>query len=349
MKFGSWQSKKGIANPEKNLRVLYFLWYNTADCTTADCTTALLPAVRGCIFIESCRYTCKFTTMKHALLLFLIIPFVLSARVDPRVPPQKAPYTGVKSVECTYIFVIKQGNDTSIAETFQYNESGFLTSYFYDQHMMKNPHYSMKTTYRYQSQNAWTQATYSNGKISDSAVVNGSWANHYWYYNGRVTQLNEFRGDTFAEKNTVNGDTVLKHRDVTPSATKDEFWDYNHAGTFARKSFVKSASTDTTCYLDAEGNCLVMVVNFYDGNLNCVKTDYYNYRVKRFDLLYLRYSEGQSMIFFLNKSKKGHWSYEITRKYNEKGWLIEEYSTDANPNRGGNGTPMLKLYKYTLY
>ena len=302
-----------------------------------------------CIFIKIQCYTCKFIAMKHGLLFLLILPFALSARVDPRIAPKKAPYDRVKSVECTYIFVIKSGNDTSITETFQYNETGFLTSYFYDQHMMKNPHYSMKTTYRYQSQDAWTQATYSNGKISDSAVVNGSWANHYWYYNGRITQLNEFRGDTFAEKNTVNGDTVLKHSDVTHSTTKDEFWDYDHAGTFTRKSFVKSADTDTTCYLDAEGNCLVMVVNFYDNNFKPIKTDYYNFKVKRFDLFYLPYTEQQSMVFFLNKSKKGHWSYEITRKYNDKGWLIEEYQTDAYPNRGGHGQPMLKKYKYTLY
>lgn len=284
--------------------------------------------------------------MKHALLFLLIIPFTLSARVDPRIP-RKAPYDGVKSVECTYIFVIKSGNDTSITERSQYNENGFLTAYDYHQHMMKNPHYIMNTRYQYQSQDAWTQINYSNNKITDSAVVKGAWANHYWLNNGKLSQINEFRGDTFAEKKIVSGDTVLVHSDVGNSTALDDFWDYSHAGSFAKKSFVRSTDTDTTSYLDADGKCLVMIVNFYDNNFKCVKTDYYNYRVKRFDLMYLQYNEQQSMIFFLNKSKKGHWSYEVTRKFNEKGWLIEEYSTDAHPYR--NGTPMLKLYKYEVY
>jgi hypothetical protein len=286
--------------------------------------------------------------MKHALFFLLIIPLALSARIDPRVP-KLAPYQGVKSMEVTYIFVIKSGNDTSITETSRYNEAGMLTDYSYNQHMMKNPHYTTNTTYRYQSKDAWTQATYSNGKISDSAVVKGSWANHYWLYEGRLTQINEFRGDTFSEKKIVSGDTVLVHTDVDKPVVLDEFWDYDHAGKFTSKSSTRSTDTDTTRYLDANGKCLVMIVNFHDSNFQPIKTDYYNYNVKRFDLLYLPYTENQSMIFFLNKSKKGHWSFEITRKFNEKGWLTEEYMTDAHPYKGANGTPMLKLYKYTTY
>lgn len=286
--------------------------------------------------------------MKHALLFLLIIPFALSARVDPRIR-KKAPYDGVKSMEVTYIFVIKSGNDTSITEKFNYNEAGSLTAYEYNLHMMKTPPYSLNTTYQYQSPNAWTQANFRNKKISDSAIVNGSWANHYWWDDGKLSQINEFRGDTFAEKKIASGDTVLVHTDVSKPSVSDEFWDYSHAGTFAKKTFVRSTGTDTTSYLDANGKCMVMIVNFYDKALNCVKTDYYNYEVKRFDLMYLPYNERMSMTFFLNKCKKGHWSYEITRKYNEKGWLIEEYNTDARPNKGSNGTPMLKLYKYETY
>ncbi len=285
--------------------------------------------------------------MKHALLFLLIVPFTLNARVDPRIS-KVAPYEGVKTMDVTYIFVIRSGNDTGMSESFRYNETGMLTDYSYDQHLMKNPHYHTNSTYRYKSKDAWTQTTYRNQKISDSAVVNGSWANHYWWHDGKISQLNEFRRDSFAERNIVNGDTVLKHMDYG-NPPRDEFWDYSHAGKFASKSSTRSANTDTIRYLDANGKCLVMIVNFYDSNFRPVKTDYYNFKVKRFDLFYMPYNEKMDMIFFLNKSKKGQWSFEITRKYNEKGWLIEEYCTDARPYKGANGTPMLKLYKYTLY
>lgn len=286
--------------------------------------------------------------MKHVLLLLLTFPLAVSAgRPDPRIP-KVAPYVGVKSVEATYIFVIKKGNDTSITESFNYNEAGMLTDYSYDQHMMKNPHYNTNATYRYQSTDAWTEMVYKNHKLTDSVVVKGRWANTYNFNNGLFHEMHEFRGDSAREKVVKDGDTIVRpNREANPQL--DPFWDYYNAGKFASKTIERSVDTDTTRYLDNDGKCLVMVVNFYDGNLRCVKTDYYNYRVKRFDLMYLRYSEGQSMIFFLNKSKKGHWSYEITRKYNEKGWLTEEYYTDARPNKGSNGTPMLKLYKYTTY
>lgn len=286
--------------------------------------------------------------MKHALLLFVILPLSLSTqRVDPRIP-QFAPYPGVKSVEATYIFLIKSGNDTSITESFQYDVDGMLTDYGYHQHMMKNPHYQTCSTYRYQSQDVWTQKTYKNNVLTDSIVVKGRWANTYNFYQGKFHEMHEFRGDSASEK-VLNGlDTVVRpNRNVNP--TMDPFWDYNHAGAFAKKLFVRSTDTDTTRYLDANGKCLVMLVNFYDNNFKPVKTHYYNFNVKRFDLFYLPYSEKMDMTFFLNKSKKGHWSYEITRKYNEKGWLIEESLTDARPNKGSNGTPMLKLYKYEVY
>lgn len=286
--------------------------------------------------------------MKQLLLLFLIAPFTLIARVDPRIP-QTAPYEGVKSVKAEYIFIIPKGNDTAITETFHYNEAGFLVRYDYHLHMMKNPDYSVASDYTYRSNDMWTMTVYKNNRLSDSAVVKGAWANHYWWHEGKLSQVNEFRGDTFTEKEVVDGDTVLRHRDTVSPEQKDEFWDYQHAGKFARKSFRRSADSDTTCYLDANGKCMVMIVNFYDSNFKPIKTNYYNYNVKRFDLFYLPYNERMEMIFFLNKSRKGHWSFEITRKFNEKGWLVEEYFTDARPNRGANGTAMLKKYTYGLY
>lgn len=286
--------------------------------------------------------------MKQLLLLFLAIPCSLIARVDPRIP-KTAPYDGVKSMQATYIFVIKSGNDTSITETFRYNEYGYLTNYDYDLHMMKNPPYQMRSVYSYQSQDAWIQTTYKNNKITDSAIVKGGRADHYWWSGGKVTQINEFRGDSFAEKNIVNLDTVFVHGDSKASLLSDPFWDYRNAGKFANKSLTRSADTDTTRYLNDKGECLVMIVNYYDNNFRPVKTDYFNYKVKRFDLMYLPYNERMDMTFFLNKSRKGHWSYEITRKFNEKGWLTEEYFTDARPYKGANGTPMIRKYEYTTY
>jgi hypothetical protein len=285
--------------------------------------------------------------MKPLLLLSLLMPFALSARVDPRIP-KTASYGGVKSMKTEYIFIIAKGNDTAITETFQYNEAGFLVKYDYDLHMMKNPNYSMSSIYTYRSNDAWTATSYKNNKMSDSAVVKGAWANHYWWHEGKLSQINEFRGDTFAEKNISDGDTTLMHQDIG-NAAEDDFWDYRHAGEFARKSYARSTDSDTTCYIDEIGKCMVMVVNFYDSNFKPVKTNYYNYSVKRFDLFYLPHNERTSMVFFLNKSSKGKWSFEITRKYNEEGWLIEEYFTDARPNSRGNSPPMLKKYTYELY
>lgn len=246
------------------------------------------------------------------------------------------------------MFVIRSGNDTGMTETFLYNENGYLDEYSYDQHLMKNPHYVLKKTYAYQSQDAWTEMIYKNGARTDSNVVRGGWANTYNFYEGIFHEMHEYRGDSAREKVLINGDTVVRpNRLVSPY--EEPMWDYYHAGNFANKKLTRSVDTDTTRYYNDKGECLTMTVNFYDSNFKAVKTDFYNFKVKRFDLFYLPYTDRQDMIFFLNKSKKGHWSYEITRKYNEKGWLIEEYMTDAHPNRGGNGTPMLKLYNYSVY
>lgn len=286
--------------------------------------------------------------MKQLLLLFLIVPFALSARrEDPRIP-KTAPYDGVKTMEVSYVFVIKSGNDTGMSEMFNYNEHGYLTNYDYDMHLMKNPNYHYSDTYTYQSKDEWTRMTYKNKVMTDSVVVRGNWANWYNYYGGKFHELHEYRGDSAREKVVREGDTIVRPNRVANPAL-DPFWDYRYAEKFASKTTARSVDSDTTRYFNAAGKCLAMIVNFYDSNFKPVKTDYYNFKVRKFELFTLPYSDRLDMIFFLNKSKKGHWSYEITRKYNEKGWLIEEYLTDAHPNRGHNGTPMIKQYKYTLY
>lgn len=286
--------------------------------------------------------------MKQLLLLVLIVPCALSARrEDPRIP-KTAPYDGVKAMEVSYVFVIKSGNDTGMSETFRYNEYGYVANYDYDQHLMKNPHYHMTSTYQYQSRDAWTQTIYKNKKLTDSVVVRGGWANAYRYSEGMFHEKVEYRGDSMRGKVVKEGDTIVRPF-CHPNPEPDPFWDYTSGSKFTSKTTSRSTDTDTTRYLDANGECMVMIVNFYDNNFRPVKTDYYNFKAKKFFLFTLPYNDRLDMIFFLNKSKKGHWSFEITRKYNDKGWLIEEHFTDAHPNKGGNGNPMVKQYKYTLY
>jgi hypothetical protein len=251
-------------------------------------------------------------------------------------------------MKATYIFINPKGNDTGMTETFAYNEAGLLTDYGYHQHLMKNPPYQLRTVYRYQSEVAWTQMTYRNKTLTDSVVVRGAWANWYYWHSGILTEVHEYRGDSAREKVVRDGDTVVRpNRLANPSF--DPFWDYYNAEKYAGKTVSRSVDSDTTRYLNDAGECLVMVINFYDNNFRPVKTNYYNFRIKRFDLFYLPYNERLNMIFFLYRSKKDKWSFEIVRKYNEKGWLIEESFIDAFPNKGGHGAPMMKKYEYTVY
>jgi hypothetical protein len=304
----------------------------------------LQPAFWRCIFVEFCRYTCKFIAMKQALLFLLILPVTLNARrSDPRTL-KVAPYDAVKSMKATYIFSNPKGNDTGITETFVYNENGWLTNYTYDLHMMKNPPYFISSVYQYQSEDSWTQLTYKNKKLSDSAVVKGRWANTYNFYEGKFHEMHEFRGDSAREKVVKGVDTVAYPNGLV-NPNPDPFWDNSGVGKYARKSFVRSANTDTICYLDAQGECMVMIVNFYNSNIKPVKTEYYNYRKGRFDFAHLPYNERLDMNFFLNKSKKGAWSYQVLRKYDSLGNLLEE---QWNPT-GKKETVVIKKYEYQYY
>lgn len=282
--------------------------------------------------------------MKQFLLLFLIIPFTLSARrEDPRIP-KTAPYDGVKAMEVSYVFVIKSGNDTAITETLQYNEYGYLTNYVYDQHMVKNPPYFISTTYQYQSQDVWTQMTFKNKKITDSIIVRGGWANWYNYRDGKIFEWHEYRGDSTQER-VIQGLDTINRTKRRIDYSLDPFWDYRNNVAFASKSLSRSVNSDTTTYMSAQGEGLIRVVNFYDNNFRAVKTDYYNYGLKKFEFMTLPYSEKMDMIFWLMKSRKGKWSFEVRRKFNEKGWLVEEYIDDAGSQRND----LIKLYKYELY
>ena len=83
----------------------------------------------------------------------------------------------------------------------------------------------------------------------------------------------------------------------------------------------------------------------YTGNGATARIDYYNYGVKTFHFRRLTYSDKLEMTFFLEKSRKGHWSYQVLYTYNDREQLIEERWVDANPKRN----EVVKKYEYVFY
>lgn len=287
--------------------------------------------------------------MKHVLLLFTLLPLAVFAhRDDPR-ERKEAPYAGVKSVKTTTFFSLPKENnklDTCSVETDMYNTGGWLTQHDFSMIMQKNPWYTYRETFSYSDTDAWTQRTYKRGVLTDSASVNGSWANSYAFYDGKPQVLHEYRGDSLQEK-LINGtDTVYWAKKLNKYVSRDEFWDYSNAGPFGKISVSRSIEgPDTVSYLDAAGKCLVKYVTYYNRSGNTAKIDYYNYGIKTFEFKRLAYSEKMNMTFFLEKNSKGNWSYEVLYTYNDRGQLTEERWIDANPKRN----QVVKKYEYVFY
>lgn len=287
--------------------------------------------------------------MKRILFFLIVLPLTVFAhRDDPRVR-KEAPYAGVKSVKTTTFFTLPKENnklDTCSVETGAYNMDGLLTQHDYSVIMQKNPWYAYRETYTYSDTDAWTLRTYRRGVLTDSASVNGSWANCYAFQDGKPQVVHEYRGDSLQEKLITGTDTVYWAKKMNRYVSRDEFWDYDNAGSFAKTAVSRSIDgPDTVSYLDAAGKCLVKYITYYNSSGNTTKIDYYNYGVKTFQFKRLTYSEKMNMTFFLEKSKKGNWSYRILYEYNEKGQLIEERWIDANPKRN----QVVRVYTYEFY
>lgn len=287
--------------------------------------------------------------MKHVLLLLTFLPLCVSAhREDPR-ERKEAPYAGVKTVKTvTYFTLPKDGGklDTCIVETDLYNTDGLLTQHDYAMVLQKNPRYDYRDKYSYSAEDAWTQQTYKRGILTDSILVKGSAAKHYNFSEGKPRALYEYRGDSMQEK-MINGvDTIFRATKPHKYLNRDEFWDYANAGSFARKAVMTNKDgAATVTYYNEQNEALVSYEEHRVFGGRVSQIDYYNYGVKRFDFAHLTYSEKMEMGFFLEKSKKGHWSYQVLYTYNDMGQLIEEKWVDPNPKKN----QVVKKYEYQFY
>jgi hypothetical protein len=287
--------------------------------------------------------------MKRAFLFLILLPQIVSAhREDPRVR-REVPYAGVKTVTKITFFTLPKENDkldTSIIETYFYNPEGFLTQHDLSMIMQKNPEYMCRETYSYSAADAWTQHVYRRGVLTDSVRVNGTWANCYLFHDGKPEIVHEYRGDSLQEK-LINGtDTVYWAKKQNRFVGRDSFWDYDHAGSFARTTTAHSSDgSDTVSYLDDAGRCLVRYISHHNRTGQITRIDYYNYEVKRFDFKRLTYSEKMEMTFFLEKSRNEQWSYQVLYMYNDSGQLAEEKWIDPDPKKN----QIVIRYAYEFY
>lgn len=287
--------------------------------------------------------------MKHALLFLILIPQIASAhREDPRTR-KEAPYAGVKTIRKVTYFTMPKDNgklDTCIVESDHFNMDGLLTQHDYSMVMQKNPRYDYQEKFTYSAEDVWTKREYRQGQLTDSIIVNGSWANYYFFKEKKVHALYEYRGDSMQEKMINGGDTLFRAKKANAYFNRDDFWDYTNAGSFTRKTdFSNKDGAATVTYYNDKDEALVSYTEHRVFGGPVSQIDYYNYNVKQFIFKRLTYSEKMEMGFFLKKSKKGKPSYQVFYTYNDKKQLIEEKWVDPNPKKN----QVVIKYEYEFY
>lgn len=242
--------------------------------------------------------------MKRLLLLFLFLPpSVYAQNLDPRIL-HRAPDTNVKSVAITTVlhgFYNKEVTDTIIRaglklvdkhiernspftrsltlDSMAYDGKGrlefhlqrFLFSYSYDAEAKVYFYDEFQNSYKYQSDTNWICITSWNvSELVHTTWVNGNQAARL-HGASTSSRKSEYVGDT------CFSDAAIKNqKNQSASSKQDEFWDYEHAGYFARKIISKTATVDTITYYDKLKNKVFMIIEFYDRDHRNVKSEYYS-------------------------------------------------------------------------
>lgn len=281
--------------------------------------------------------------MRLLLYIFIGITFTsLSAQNvndDPR-GWKLEPGVGLKSKMVVGMIEVKKDSkpDSMFLEVSRYGEDGRMDSYTYRTILDKST-YNRKTVYQYWD-GGFDSKSYINGALYDSAIVRGDSA---FVYRKNGTLLHYYKGDTMKEYVIANG--IKMFRSARALVQRDPFWDYRNAGNFSKRTVSKAENTDTVRYLNEKSEVMVMIVNQYDTAHHHVQSDYYNYRVKKFIFMRYSYNENLDMAYYLLKSKKGHPSYTVKRKFNEVGLLTEERIKGLRKSEG----VLVKTYFYTYY
>jgi hypothetical protein len=88
-----------------------------------------------------------------------------------------------------------------------------------------------------------------------------------------------------------------------------------------------------------------MIVHHYDNVNRAVRAEYFNYGIKKFAVLSMRYNDRLSVTEWVVKSRGGKPSYTIDREFNEKGLVKKETFQWQRKGR----YPLVKNYAYEFY
>lgn len=290
--------------------------------------------------------------MLRLLLVLILLPVIaFSQNLDPRIA-HHSPGTNVKSVKITTVkygffnkqvvdTVIRAGikfTDTRIERNAPFADSLAIDSMEYDRKGRLQYHaqkllflrkmdsltgkyrfIELRSAFQYQSDTEWVcMYTRESGEIIYTTKVNGNHALRLRPSDGSVNY--EYTIDTCV----IRYEGLIKEQEKPFASSKsDPFWDYMHAGYFARKAVSTTSTVDTIRYFDKLKNCIFMVIHFYDHEHRNVRTEYHSLGVRKFSLLTMKMNPIFDQSLILTQKRYG-WACEVNRKFNEQGLVIEE-------------------------
>jgi hypothetical protein len=289
--------------------------------------------------------------MKHALLLLFFLPTFLTAQSPSWLTRPTAPVQGLKSVKTTTIFTGgKKGKiftDTAFKEMSTYNMNGALASKTYAS-ILDKATYTSVTRYSYATECSWSRLIYEGNLLVDSAEYSDcgqpSGIRYIFSANG-LHEIYKYKGDSVSNVIVDRPDTLRRNWRREILMARDPEWDYTYAEEFDSKQTVRSGNVDSVRYYNKKNKCIFMIVHQYDNANHPVRTEYFNYGVKKFAVLTMRYDNRLSVTEWVVKSRGGKPSYTIDREYNEKGLLKKETFQWQRKGR----YPIVKNYNYEFY
>lgn len=267
-------------------------------------------------------------SIARILLLAWLTLSSLPSTAHPQDPREKKIAPRKKICVMTVASLISTQKDTAKCDTisvekFTYSPAtGFLERYDY-RVKLDGGTFTSRTEYEYWQANSWRVHEFENGVEVSTGEVNNDTAHIVSPRENGRTVLYDYKGDSLQESVVAGIDTVRRPWKYY-FREWDAEWDYDHAGTFARRVITKSIESDSIRYIDAQGKCMMMVVHHFNAMFKPIKSEYFNYSIKTFGLLQMRYTSTMDMIFYLNRSKSGKCTYVVLRKYSESGLLLEE-------------------------
>jgi hypothetical protein len=289
--------------------------------------------------------------MKNVLLFLVFIPFFLSAQNPSWLKRPMAPAQGLKSVQTTTIFTgEKKGKtftDTAFKEMSIYNTNGTLASKSYAS-ILDKAAYTSVTTYNYAPECSWGRLIYEDNRLVDSAEYSDcglSVGIRYIYGANGLHEIYKYKGDSVSNIIVDRPDTLRRNWSRVSELARDPEWDYVYAEEFDRKETVRSGNVDSVRYFNKKSKCIFMIVHRYDNADRAVRAEYFNYGVKKFAVLSMRYNDRLSVTEWVVKSRGGKPSYTIDRAYNDKGLLMKETFQWQRKGR----YPIVKNYDYEFY